>query len=178
MVKRHLIICSLGPTGMSLGNRLVLSDQTLKSSHLEAPESCPSIRTEEVSGTHYPLHWFQGASDSVPAIPHLCEFSSTFKPIWEKYQKYTKPPLWTNYYYLFILYKFIYFNWRFNYFTVLYWFCHTSTWIHHRYTRVPNPEPPSLLPPRTIPLGRPSAPASSIQYHASNLDWWLVSYTS
>ena len=80
MVKRHLIICSLGPTGMSLGNRLVLSDQTLKSSHLEAPESCPSIRTEEVSGTHYPLHWFQGASDSVPAIPHLCEFSSTFQP--------------------------------------------------------------------------------------------------
>ena len=31
--------------------------------------------------------------------------------------------------------------------------------------------PPSLLPPRTIPLGRPSAPAQSIQYHASNLDW-------
>ena len=32
-----------------------------------------------------------------------------------------------------------------NYFTVLYWFCHTSTWIHHRYTRVPHPE--TLLPP-------------------------------
>ena len=40
-----------------------------------------------------------------------------------------------------------------NYFTVLYWFCHTSTWIRRRYTRVPHPEPPSLLPPRTIPLG-------------------------
>ena len=25
--------------------------------------------------------------------------------------------------------------------------------------------------PHTIPLGRPSAPAPSIQYHASNLDW-------
>ena len=34
----------------------------------------------------------------------------------------------------------------------------------------------SLLPPRTILLGRPSAPAPSIQYRASNLDWRLVSY--
>ena len=31
------------------------------------------------------------------------------------------------------------------YFTILYWFCHTSTWIRHGCTRVPNPEPP--LPP-------------------------------
>ena len=51
-----------------------------------------------------------------------------------------------------------------------------STWIHHRYTRIPHPEPSSLLPPRTIPLGHPSAPAPSIQYHASNLDWRLISY--
>ena len=35
-----------------------------------------------------------------------------------------------------------------------------------------------LTPPPTptLPLGRPSAPAPSIQYRASNLDWWLVSY--
>ena len=33
-----------------------------------------------------------------------------------------------------------------------------------------------FLPPRTIPLGRPSAPAPSIQYRASNLDWRLISY--
>ena len=34
-----------------------------------------------------------------------------------------------------------------NYFTILYWFCHTSTWIRHGCTRVPNPEPPpSSLP--------------------------------
>ena len=63
-----------------------------------------------------------------------------------------------------------------NYFTILYWFCHTSTWICHRYTRVPHPEPPSLLPPGTIPLGHLSAPAPSIQYHALNLDCWLISY--
>ena len=64
----------------------------------------------------------------------------------------------------------------FFYITILYWFCHISTWICHRYTRVPHPEPSSLLPLLTIPLGCPSVPAPSIQYRASNLDWWLVSY--
>ena len=62
------------------------------------------------------------------------------------------------------------------YFTILYWFCHTSTWIHHGCTCVPNPESPSHLPPCTISLGHPSAPASSILYHVSNLDWRFVSY--
>ena len=61
-------------------------------------------------------------------------------------------------------------------FTILYSFCQISKWIHHRYTCVPHPEPSSLLPPHTIPLGRPSAPAPSIQYRASNMDWQLVSY--
>ena len=63
-----------------------------------------------------------------------------------------------------------------NYSTKLYWFCHTSTCICHRYTCVPHPEPPSILTPRTIPLGHLSAPAPSILYHASNLDWRSVSY--
>ena len=62
------------------------------------------------------------------------------------------------------------------YFTILYWFCHTSTWICHGCTWVPTPEPPSHLPPHTISLGHPSAPAPSILYPASNLDWWFVSY--
>ena len=83
-------------------------------------------------------------------------------------------------FYLFIYFAcitlyFFYFILFFN-FTILYWFCHISTWIRHRYTHVPHPEPSSFLPPRTIPLGRPSAPAPSIQYRASNLDWRLVSY--
>ena len=64
----------------------------------------------------------------------------------------------------------------FFYFTILYWFCHISAWICHRYTHVPHPELPSPFPPCTLPLGDPSAPAPSIQYHASNLDWWFVSY--
>ena len=61
-------------------------------------------------------------------------------------------------------------------FTILYWFCHTSTWIRHRGTRVPHPEPSSHLPPHTIPLGHPSAPDPSIQYPALNLDWRFISY--
>ena len=61
-------------------------------------------------------------------------------------------------------------------FTILYWFCQISKWTRHRYTHVPHPEPSSLLPPHTIPLGRPSAPAPSIQDRASNLDWRLVPY--
>ena len=35
--------------------------------------------------------------------------------------------------------------------------------------------PPSSLPTPSL-WGRPSAPAPSIQYRASNLDWQLVSY--
>ena len=63
-----------------------------------------------------------------------------------------------------------------NYFTILYWFCHTSTWICHGCTRAPHPDPSPLLPPHTIPLGHPSAPAPSILYPASNLDWRFISY--
>ena len=72
---------------------------------------------------------------------------------------------------IFIFLFFLFFN-----FTILYWFYLISKWIRHRYTCVPHPEPSSLLPPHTTPLGRPSAPAPSIQYRASNLDWRLVSY--
>ena len=56
-----------------------------------------------------------------------------------------------------------------------YWFCHTTTWIHHGCTHVPNPEPHSHLPPHTIPLGHPSAPAPSFLYPASNMDWQFIS---
>ena len=76
---------------------------------------------------------------------------------------------------VFIFFHFIYFFLFLN-FTILYWFCHISKWICHRCTCAPHPEPSSLLPPHTFPLGHPSAPAPSIQYRASNLDWRLISY--
>ena len=63
-----------------------------------------------------------------------------------------------------------------NYFTILYWFCHTSTWILHRCTHASHPEPLSHLPPCTIPQGSPSAPALSTLSHASALDWWSISH--
>ena len=78
-------------------------------------------------------------------------------------------------FYVFFLFIYVFLILFFN-LTILYWFHHTSPWIRHRYTHAPHPEPSSLLPPRTIPLGRPSAPAPSIQYRASNLDWRLISY--
>ena len=62
------------------------------------------------------------------------------------------------------------------YFTTLYWFCHTLTWICHECTCVCHLEPPSHLPPHPISLGHPSAPAPSILYLASNLDWQFVSH--
>ena len=71
---------------------------------------------------------------------------------------------------------FLFFLILFLNFTILYWFCQISKWIHHRYTRVPHPEPSFLLPPHTILLGHPSAPAPSILYPASNLDWRFISY--
>ena len=37
-------------------------------------------------------------------------------------------------------------------------------------------EPPSHLPPYTIPQGHPSAPVQSILYPASNQDWLFISH--
>ena len=48
-----------------------------------------------------------------------------------------------------------------NYFTILYWFCHTSTWIRHRCTRVPNPEP--IWGGRIFPPPSPYHPSGSSQ---------------
>ena len=76
---------------------------------------------------------------------------------------------------LFFKCKFIYFNWR----LITLQYC-IGFAIHQpesaSYTRVPHPEPLSLLPPRTIPLGHHSAPALSTLSHASNLDWWSLSH--
>ena len=76
---------------------------------------------------------------------------------------------------VFLSFYYYYFYLFFFYFTILHWFCHTSTCICHGCKRVPHPEPPSHLPPHTIPLGHPSAPAPSFLYPASNLEWRFLS---
>ena len=78
---------------------------------------------------------------------------------------------WDSYVLFFLIFIFTLF-----YFTILYWFCHTLTWIHHGCTCVPKHEPPSPLPPHNIPLGYPRAPAPSMLYPASDIDWRFDSY--
>ena len=65
----------------------------------------------------------------------------------------------------------------FIYFTLQYCIGFAIHWLESTMgcTCIPHAEPCSHLPPHTIPLGHPSAPAPSILYHALNLDWWFVS---
>ena len=73
----------------------------------------------------------------------------------------------------FLKYKFIYFNWR----LITLQYCigfaihqhESATGVH--VFRIQKP-PPTCLPI----LGHPSAPAPSILYPASNLDWQFISY--
>ena len=46
--------------------------------------------------------------------------------------------------FLFLFFYYYFFIFTLFYFTILYWFCHTLTWIHHGCTCVPKHEPPSL----------------------------------
>ena len=80
-----------------------------------------------------------------------------------------------NYVYLVFKYEFIYFNWR----LITLQYCIGFAILNMNPPQVNMCSPsgtPHLLPPHTIPLGRLSAPAPSIQYHASNLDWRFISY--
>ena len=61
-------------------------------------------------------------------------------------------------------------------FTILYWFCHTLTWIHHRLYMSSQPWAP-LPPPSPYHLSGSSQYTSpSILYPVSNLGWRFVSY--
>ena len=72
--------------------------------------------------------------------------------------------------------KLIYFNWR----IITLQYCSGFTIQSHESAMgvsvFPILNPPSHVPPHTIPLGHPSAPAPSILYHASNVDWQSVSH--
>ena len=143
-----------------------------KWSHLRDYLGCDALVFH--SSSVYSCHLFLLSCASVRSIPFL----SFIEPIFA-----WNGPLVSVIFFIFFLNFILFLNWTiqkiiiflFN-FTILYWFCHISKWILHRYTCVPHPEPSSLLPPHIIPLGHPSAPAPSIQYCASNLDWRLVSY--
>ena len=74
--------------------------------------------------------------------------------------------------FIFFLRKITLFLFFFN----LYWFCHTLTWIHYGCTCIPKHEPLSHLPPHNISLGHPRAPAPSMLYPASDIDWRFNSY--
>ena len=83
------------------------------------------------------------------------------------------------YIYFFNFLLFLFFN-----FTILYWLCHISKWIRHRYTRAPHPEPSSLLPPCTIPWVIPvhQPQASSIVHQTWTGDsfhiWYYICFNA
>ena len=64
------------------------------------------------------------------------------------------------------------------YFTILYWFCHTSTWIRHRYTHVPilNPPPSSLPIPSLWVVPVHQSQASSIMHRTWTGDSFHIWY--
>ena len=96
-------------------------------------------------------------------------FSSSHVWMWElNYKERWARKNWCFFFKIFIYTLF--------YFTILYWFCHTLTWIHHGCIQAPNPESPSHLSSHIISLDHPHAPAPSILYPVLNTDWHFVSY--
>ena len=101
----------------------------------------------------------------------------SFKPVFSVHSMSNNQSLelfWFNFYFLFIYFKKFLF-----YFLTLQYCIGFAIYQNESATGVhvfPIPNPPYLLPPHTILLGRPSAPAPSIQYCALNPDWRLVSY--
>ena len=98
-----------------------------------------------------------------PIPPSIRVFSneSTLRMRWPKYWSFS-----------FIFIFFLSFNFIFKLYNIVLVLPNIEMNLPQVYPRSPSW---TLLPPPspTLPLGRPSVPAPSIQYHASNLDWWL-----
>ena len=60
-----------------------------------------------------------------------------------------------------LFFSFIFISWRLITLQYCSGFCHTLTWISHRFTSIPHSYPPYHLPLHLIPLGLPSAPGPS-----------------
>ena len=83
-----------------------------------------------------------------------------------------------SFYFILLFFHLIFFFYYF-YFILLYNTVLVSTYIDLNPPRVymrSQHEPPSHLPPHNIPLGHPHAPAPSMLYPASDIDWWFDSY--
>ena len=98
-------------------------------------------------------------SDAIIRFPHIYLIINPFGGI------YFRKSIFLN---------FILFN-----FTILYWFCHISKWICHRYTCVPHPEPSSLPIPSlwVVPVHQPQA--SSIVHRTwtgDSFHLWYYAY--
>ena len=93
-----------------------------------------------------------------PGVMHRCESWTVKKAeCWrtEAFELWC----WRRLFFFFFNFCNLFIYFLFFYFTILYCFCHTLTWIHHRCTWIPNPEPLSHLSPHIISLSHPSAPA-------------------
>ena len=105
------------------------------------------------------------------AFTYLHSLDSHKSPIREYWTNIIRKSKWLLLFYLFIFLNFILFN-----FTILYWFCHISKWICHRYTCVPHPEPSSLPIPSlwVVPVHQPHA--SSIVHRTWTGDSFHIWY--
>ena len=108
------------------------------------------------------LGWEDPLEKEKTVTPVFCpgEFHGLYSPRGRKEWDMTE---WLSHFF-FLIFIFALF-----YFTILYWFCHTLTWIHHGCTCDPKHEPPSHLPSHNIPLGHPRAPAPSMHTFQASL---------
>ena len=86
------------------------------------------------------------------------------------YRSFPDRTLWN--YFCCCLLLLVFFFFLMFYFLFLFFFILKSLIL----TCIPKHEPPSHLPPHNISLGHPHAPAPSMLYSASDIDWQFNSY--
>ena len=140
--------------------------------------SIPGLGRSPREGKGFALH-YSGLEHSMDCIVHRVAKSRTRLRAFHF-------RLWTGKFSLNFSFRFsFFFNFKLHFFFSFYF--NFIFKLYNIVLVVPNIEmnPPqvyicspswTLLPPHTILLGRPSAPAPSIQYHALNLDWLIISY--